>query len=175
MKNIKSCSFTGHRPKSFSFGFDENSKEFLELRNRIRNTIVQVCNEGCRVFYCGMAEGVDLWCAELVLELRDQYDPPLEIRPVIPFLAQPASMSKINQERYRNIMNLSEKKYLVSSLFTKNCYQKRNHYLVDSADVLIAVYDPSNDRSGTAQTVRYAKRKEKKIFLISVENKKKHS
>ena len=168
MKHISSCSFTGHRPKSFSFGYDENSVEFLELKNKIKNTVIQVCNAGCRTFYCGMAEGADLWCAEVVLELKDQYDPPLEICPVIPFLAQPVTMTKKNQIRYRMIMDASERKYLVSSNFTKNCYQKRNYYLVDSADALIAVFDETNSKSGTAQTVRYAKRKEKQIFIIPI-------
>lgn len=172
MDRTKSCSFTGHRPKAFSFGYDENSDDFLELKNRIKNTIIQVCNAGCRVFYCGMAEGTDLWCGEVVLELRDRFDPPLELCPVIPFLAQPASMTRKNQERYQRIMNSSERKFLVSTQYTKNCYQKRNYYMVDSADFLIAVYDEKNDRSGTAQTIRYAKKKNKNIFIIPIKKEK---
>lgn len=168
MKKIESCSFTGHRPKSFSFGYNENSPEFEELKNRIKNTIIQVCNAGCRRFYCGMAEGVDLWCGEIVLELRDRFDPPLEICPVIPFLSQPSSMTEKNKERYRTIMDSSDNKFLVSRNYKKNCYQKRNYYLVDSADALIAVYDEENEQSGTGQTVRYARRKNKQIFVISI-------
>ena len=165
---IKSCAFTGHRPRSFSFGYDEKSEEFLELRNRIKNTIIQVCNAGCRTFYCGMAEGVDLWCGEIVLELKNQFDPPLEICAVVPFIAQPNSNTEINKKRYREIMEASSQRFLVSRNFTKNCYLKRNHYLVDSCDALIAVFDENEERSGTAQTIRYARRKGKKIFLINV-------
>ena len=165
--SIKSCSFTGHRPRSFSFGYDESSSDFLELRNKIKNTIIQVCNAGCRTFYCGMAEGVDLWCGEVVLELQNQFDPPLEICAVVPFLSQPSSMTKENQLRYRRIMDVSSKRFLVSRNFTKNCYQKRNFYLVDSSDALIAVFKENEERSGTAQTIRYAKRKNKRIFLIT--------
>jgi len=168
IQSIKSCAFTGHRPRSFEFGYDESSEQFAELRSRMKNTIIQVCNAGCRTFYCGMAEGVDLWCGELVLELQNQFDPPLEICAVVPFVAQPATMSPLNQNRYRKIMEASSDRFLVSRNFTKACYQKRNYYLVDSCDALIAVFKESESRSGTAQTIRYAKRKQKKIFLISL-------
>ncbi len=167
LENIQTCAFTGHRPRSFSFGSDESSEEFAELSNKIKNTIIQVCNAGCRTFYCGMAEGVDLWCAEIVLELRDQFDPPLQIHAVVPFVAQPTTMSDINQKRYRRIMDASSERFLVSRNFTKCCYQKRNYFLVDSSEALIAVFNPAEERSGTAQTIRYARRKHKKIFLIS--------
>ena len=167
IENIKSCAFTGHRPRSFSFVYDENSQEFSELKNKIKNTIIQVCNAGCRVFYCGMAEGVDLWCGETVLELRDRFDPPLEIYAVVPFIAQPTQMSALNQKRYRRIMDAASERFLVSRNFSKNCYQKRNYYMVEKSDALIAVFKENVERSGTAQTIRYARRKGQKIFLIS--------
>ncbi len=166
MNYIERCAFTGHRPKSFSFGYNEDSPEFGVLINKIRNSIIQACNAGCRTFYCGMAEGVDLWCGEIVLELKDKFDPPLELCAVVPFLGQPDGMSDKNKLRYRKIMENSKDRFLVSRRFTKSCYQKRNFYLVDSCDAIIAVWDEKNKISGTAQTVRYAKRKNKRIFLI---------
>ncbi len=168
MEQFKICSFTGHRPKSFSFGENEEDETFLALRARIKNSMIQICNSGCRTFYCGMAEGVDLWCGEIVLELRDKFDPPLEICAVVPYLSQPKSMSKLNQERYRCIMEASKERYLVSRNFTKNCFQKRNRFLVEACDVLLAVFKEGEDRSGTGQTIRMAKKLEKKIFLIQV-------
>ena len=165
LENINSCAFTGHRSRSFSFGSDESSAEFFELKNRIKNTIIQVCNAGCRTFYCGMAEGVDLWCGEIVLELQNQFEPPLQLCAVVPFISQPVTMSEANQIRYRRIMDATANRFLVSRNFTKSCYQKRNYYLVDSCDALIAVYNSKEELSGNAQTIRYAKRKKKKIFL----------
>ncbi len=166
MNHIECCAFTGHRPKSFSFGYNEDSPEFQNLMLKIKNCIIQVCNAGCRTFYCGMAEGVDLWCGELVLEMKDRFDPPLEICAVVPFLAQPQAMSPINQKRYRMIMEQAKERYLVSRRFTKSCFQKRNCFLVDSSDAIIAVFDEKNTISGTGQTVRYARKKGKTIFLV---------
>ncbi len=165
---ISTCSFTGHRPKSFSFGYCEDCKEFKELMTKIKNTIIQVANAGCRTFYCGMAEGTDLWCGEAVLNLSERFDPPLRIVPVVPFLSQPKSMSEKNQRRYRRIMESSSERFLVSKEFSKSCFQKRNRFLVDSADAVIAIFKESETRSGTAQTIRYAKKKNKRIFFISV-------
>ena len=167
-ETIRSCAFTGHRPKSFSFGYSEDSKEFQMLYTKMKNTVIQVCNAGCRRFYCGMAEGVDLWCGEIVLSLQNEFDPPLEIFAVVPYLAQPASMTEINQRRYHRIMARSKERFLISREFTKACFSKRNRFLVDSADALIAVYNESEYRSGTGQTVRYAKSRKKRIFQISV-------
>lgn len=46
-------------------------------------------------------------------------------------------------------------------------YYRRNRYLVDHADCLIAVYDNNqNMRSGTGMTVRYAEKKGKPVTLI---------
>lgn len=165
-RKLCACSFTGHRPKSFPFGYREEDIGFQELRARIRDAVISVCNLGCRTFYCGMAEGADLWCGEIVLELRDSFDPPLEICAVVPYLSQPEKMTKKNQQRYRAIMESAKERYLVAKDYHKLCFQKRNLFLVDSCDVLIAVLQSDNDRSGTAQTVRMAKKKNKKVILV---------
>lgn len=47
------------------------------------------------------------------------------------------------------------------------CYKKRNYYMVDHADCLLAVYDNERSvRSGTGMTVNYAKKKGLPITLI---------
>ena len=171
MEEIRSCAFTGHRPKSFSFGYDESDPDFTALRNRMQSAIVQACNAGCRRFYCGMAEGVDLWCGEIVWEMRDFYDPPLEIVAVVPFLGQENAMKTRFYGRYHRIMKTAKERYLVSRTYHKDVYRRRNQFLVDSCDALIAVYDPAQSASGTMQTVRYAEKKGKRIFRIEVTQK----
>jgi uncharacterized phage-like protein YoqJ len=42
--------------------------------------------------------------------------------------------------------------------------QKRNRYLVDSCDEMLAIYD--GQRGGTMQTINYAKSKRKKVTII---------
>ena len=166
MKNVLSCAFTGHRPQSFSFGYDETSAEFKALMGRVRNCIIQACNAGCRDFYCGMAEGADLWCGEMIVDMKNSFDPPLEIFPVVPYIAQPDGMSEKNKARYQKIMEASKERFLVGRKFSKSCFQKRNYFLVDSCDAVIAIWDRNHTFSGTAQTIRYAQKKKKKIWII---------
>ncbi len=170
MDDIHSCAFTGHRPKSFSFGLNESDPAFTALYQKMKSSIIQVMNAGCRRFYCGMAEGVDLWCGEIVLDLADQFFPKPEIIAVVPFIGQDKAMRQPFFARYHRIMQASTERYLVSRAYHKDCYRKRNQFLVDSCDALIAVYKPFETISGTMQTVRYAEKKGRKIFRVIVED-----
>lgn len=56
---------------------------------------------------------------------------------------------------------MTQKKYC------KDCYYIRNRYLVDHADIVLAVYDmQANKRSGTGYTVHYAQAQSKPIIVI---------
>lgn len=59
------CCFTGHRPEKL--GAPEE-KIKAALKKEIRTAV----SEGYSVFISGMARGVDVWAAELVLELREE-------------------------------------------------------------------------------------------------------
>ena len=51
--------------------------------------------------------------------------------------------------------------------YTADDYLPRNHNIVDSTDILVATPDtPERLRSGTWATVRYAREKNKKIYVI---------
>ena len=121
---------------------------------------------GCRRFYCGMAEGVDLWCGEILLELKKTYDPHLEIYAVIPFLDQNKSMSDKNRIRYQSILEQSDTHVIIASRFQRTAFKMRNRFMIDSADALIAVWIPSHTYSGTAQTVRLAQKKQIPVFFV---------
>lgn len=51
------------------------------------------------------------------------------------------------------------------------CYKRRNYYMVDHADILLAVYDNDRSiRSGTGMTVNYARKKGVSVILIHPDN-----
>ena len=59
---VKKCAFTGHRPQSLPFGFDESDKRCTSLKSVMRDQIVALIeNEGVTHFITGMALGVDMW------------------------------------------------------------------------------------------------------------------
>lgn len=64
-KRMHRCCFTGHRPQKLT---QPESVIRRELEFEIRNSI----SEGYTVFISGMAQGVDIWAAEIVLRLRTE-------------------------------------------------------------------------------------------------------
>ena len=75
----KKCSCTGHRPQKFPFEYGGRNKEFQtylkELESKIKAAITEY---GVTCFISGMALGVDLDFAEIVLKLRKKYSLKLE-------------------------------------------------------------------------------------------------
>ena len=66
------CCFTGHRPEKLPWGTDESDPRCAALKRRLDDVIRTAYDEGMRHFICGMARGSDLYCAELVLALRQE-------------------------------------------------------------------------------------------------------
>ena len=164
--NIKySCAFTGHRPKRFSFGYDENTAAFIQLQNVLSETIEQFIRTGITKFYTGMALGVDTWAAMAVLEKRKVY-PHVQLVAVLPCETQADRWSTAQRERYFDfILPECDDVITLQTGYTPSCMQERNKYLVDHSDYLLAVYD-GGDSFSTAYTVQYAKAKTRTIALI---------
>ena len=64
------CAFTGHRPKSFPWGYNESALGCILLKEVLTAQISALAEQGVTDFLSGMAQGVDLWCAQIVLDLR---------------------------------------------------------------------------------------------------------
>lgn len=95
-KRKKRVCFTGHRPEKLN---DSEETIKKELRAEILNSI----NEGFNVFISGMARGVDIWAAEIIIELKNKgYD--LKLICAIPYDGFESKWSKEWQIRYNNII-----------------------------------------------------------------------
>ena len=96
----KTCAFTGHRPQSLPFGFDESDKRCTSLKSVMRDQIVALIeNEGVTHFITGMALGVDMYAAEIVLDLKSKY-PHITLESAIPCETQAIKWSVASRERY---------------------------------------------------------------------------
>lgn len=161
----KACCCTGHRPKAFSFSYDEESEGFNRLKNDLSRIVLVLYQKGVTEFYTGMAEGSDIWFAEAVLKLKELFDD-VNLHSIIPFPNQKDSMSNGFKKRYENIIKKAADVTCTSPSYNKDCFKVRNYSLVDHSHVVIAIYDKENSRSGTGQTYRYAQRQNKKIILL---------
>ncbi|UEB79357.1 DUF1273 domain-containing protein [Clostridium sp. M62/1] len=161
---MKTCAFTGHRPQNLPFGFNEEDECCINLKKTLREQIINLIeNEGVTHFISGMAIGVDMYAAEIVLDLKARY-PNITLESAIPCETQAVKWSMAQRERYYDIAARCDKETMLQSRYSPDCMDKRNRYMADHADVLIAVWDGSP--SGTGKTVRYAHQQGKSVTVI---------
>ena len=106
---MKTCAFTGHRPKS-----------------------------------------VDMYAAEIVLDLKQTY-PYITLECAIPYERQAVRWPEALRNRYFSITERCDQETMLQRQYTPDCLRKRNQYMVDHADIVLAVWNGSP--SGTGQTV----------------------
>ena len=158
------CAFTGQRPKSFPWGYDENAPSCVLLKEVLASQISALAEQGVTDFLSGMAQGVDLWCAQIVLDLR-KTNPALKLHAILPCEGQERKWTASAQEHYRSILAQANEVIYVGQEYSRNCMLKRNRYLVDHSSILLAVYNGTY-QSGTGMTVRYAQRLKREIIII---------
>ena len=158
------CAFTGHRPKSFPFGYDESHPDCKKIKKRIKKEIKAMMKKGVDIFISGAAMGVDMWAMEAVLELKKQ-NPTIRLVAAIPFRGQADRWSSDMQARYYGLLDQCDKVACFSENYSIGCYHERDRKMVDAAAHLIAVYNGSAE-GGTAYTVAYAKENGRDVVLI---------
>ena len=121
----KSCAFTGHRPHKFPWKYDEADSRCLALKTALREQIVCLADVEITNFYSGMAEGTDIWAAEIVLELCDK-GYPLQLHCVLPCKGQADRWSEAARQRYCNILAQANSSEYVSREYRKDCRSSRN-------------------------------------------------
>lgn len=152
---VRRCAFTGYRPQKMAFGFDELDPRCVDFKERLKTTIEMLIWEGYSHFLSGGAMGMDMYAAEIVLELRKEY-PWIGLEMVIPFDTQPDKWNELYQARYNILLEAADIITFTSHEYTKGALFRRNRYLVDNADLLLAAYD--GQPGGTQMTCDYARK-----------------
>ena len=158
------CAFTGHRPKSFPWKYNETAPGCVLLKEVLAKQIKLLADRGVTDWLSCMAQGVDLWCAQIVLDLRKE-NPALKLHCILPCEGQESKWSALARERYRSILAQANEVVYVGQEYSRDCMLERNRYLVDRASILLAVYDGTY-RSGTGMTVRYAQKLGRVAIII---------
>ena len=152
------CGFTGHRPEKL------NTSE-KEVKAALRKQIDQAVHDGFTVFITGMARGVDLWAAEIVLDLRKRNK---EIRLIcaIPHDGFEARWSPSWHELYQYVLAEADLTRVISKGYHTGVYQVRNEWMVNHSTSVIAVFN--GQPSGTKNTIDYAYRQGVPVVLLDV-------
>lgn len=168
--NGKVCCFTGYRPHRF--GFSPNGLRPEQVKDALFRVIGHLVNEGYRTFISGMCLGVDMWAAEEVLAWKKRF-PAISLVAAVPFEGQETHWRQADRHQYATLLAQCDHVEIVcnpeqAKKDAPACYRKRNAFMVDCADTVVAVFAPdtADARSGTAATVRYARRKMRRIVYI---------
>lgn len=150
------CCFTGHRPNKLDYSESEIK---LLLETAIDNAI----SDGYVTFITGMAEGVDIWAAEIVLE-KKKHNTSLHLICAVPHPGFEKRRSEYETEQYENIIKNADYVTTISGNYYRACYQKRNIWMVDHSSLVIAVFNGTT--SGTKNTVDYARKVS--VYIVNV-------
>lgn len=160
--------FTGHRPKLLPCGFDETHPACLKIKYQMKRlTRGLIEKKNVTHFISGAALGADMWGMEIVLELKTEY-PDVMLEAAIPCNSQADKWNGTAQKRYKRLLSLCDRVTPVVKEYTADCMMKRNKYMVDMSDYVIAVWN--GKPSGTGNTIQYAREKGKIIYCIDTVN-----
>lgn len=163
MSEIKAC-FTGHRPQNLPFRFNESDVRCLKIKEQLEKIIRDlIVNYNVTYFISGMALGIDVYAAEIVLKLKKEF-PIIKLEAAIPCETQAVKWKEADRDRYYSIIEKCDKETMLQAHYTADCMQKRNKYMVDNSKYVIAVWD--GRPSGTGSTVRYAKEQGRLVYVI---------
>ncbi|MCH5213538.1 MAG: DUF1273 family protein, partial [Oscillospiraceae bacterium] len=134
--------------------------------SQLRRLIVGVIEKkNVTRFISGCALGTDLWAAEIVLELKEEY-PNITLEAAVPCRNQTASWNIKDKERYEQLLSRCDTVTVLQERYTADCMQKRNIYMVSAADYVIAVWNCKP--SGTSKTIQHAIDIGKPVYYVDV-------
>ncbi|MBR4079584.1 MAG: DUF1273 family protein [Christensenellaceae bacterium] len=163
-----SCCFTGHRPPKLSWRYDENNEKCVRLKLILKEQISKLREKGVRLFLTGMADGVDIYAAEAVIELKKEHPEwKIKLIGIIPYTGQEGHPGTKYYSRYQNILQNADRFFILSPHYTQDCLLERNRFMVDQCKYVLAVYN--GEKGGTGYTINYAKQKNRDITIIDPE------
>ena len=152
---MKNCSFTGHRHIP-----DGHMKALSQLLDR---AIEYTYSEGCRNFYTGGALGFDTMAARQLIRYKLSHSD-MRLIIVVPCKNQDEKWSPSQRDAYEYILANADEIFYCSEEYTKDCMKKRNAYLAEQCDIMIAYSGRTS--SGSAQTVRMAESRGKTVYNL---------
>ena len=140
-KRLHRCCFAGHRPEGILLS-ETTAKEWLRFQ------IQQAITDGYTTFITGMGMGVDIWAAQIVLELREA-NPSLHLIAVEPYPGFSAKWTEEWHSAYEQVIKGADLVKRMSQTYNPVAINARINWMVDHSSRLIAIYNGSKGYTGT--------------------------
>lgn len=150
----KTCCVTGHRT------IRPDRQAYMEgaLRREVRQAIA----DGYTHFISGFASGVDLLFAGIVVDEKKRH-PELALEAALPY---PGRLNTPDGQ-FHELIRACRAVKVECERYAPHCYARRNRYMVEQSQRVIAVYD-GRDHGGTLYTLRRARALGRDVRLIRV-------
>lgn len=144
---MKRLLVSGYKPHELGI-FSENHEGIKYIKIALEKQLNLLLEEGLEWVIISGQQGVELWCAEIVLELQKKF-PQLQLAVITPFLEQEKSWKEEKQQHYHSILS---KANFVSSITNKPYegpwqFRAKNKFLLENSDGLLVIYDEENEGS----------------------------
>lgn len=150
---------TGHRSQDLG-GYRTPNPTYDFVRSQLREQFLKI--QPTKII-TGMAQGTDQWSAEIAIELG------IPFIAAVPFKGQEFAWPLKEADHYRELLTKAEEVVIVCvGTFANWKMQKRNEWMVDHCDEVLAVWNGKTN-GGTYNCIKYVLSKEKPITYIRVE------
>ena len=139
-KRLHRCCFAGHRPEGILLS-ETTAKEWLRFQ------IQQAITDGYTTFITGMGMGVDIWAAQIVLELREA-NPSLHLIAVEPYPGFSAKWTEEWRSAYQEVIAAADLVKRISKRYAPDAINNRLYWMVDHSSRLIAIYNGTKGYTG---------------------------
>lgn len=164
------CCFTGHRRRDLP----EDNSSMRRLTSVLDHLCHDAYNSGYRTFITGMAEGVDLICADLIYKMkRFENKSDANIICALPYPEHKRELKQpMDRYMYDIILRVSSAVVVCSFAGNRERYKLRNTFMVSNSSKVIGVYKRKDKGSGTLQTLNLAKKFNIDTDVISLDDKR---
>ena len=148
---------TGHRPQFLPCRFNETHAWLIRCLTDL-NEWLTANVDNIEYIITGGAIGWDTWLAEHCHKLC------IPFKVYVPFKEQGKNWPHAAQTRYEEMLSYAKEIIYITELYSKSAFLVRDQRMVDDAETILALWNPSHKSGGTYHTMCYAETKGKPII-----------
>ena len=154
--------------KAFELGvFKQDHEAVKYIKKAIQSHLLAIVEEGLEWVIISGQLGTELWAAEVVFDLREEYTQ-LKLGILLPFLNQEESWNEMNREYYQSILAQAD---FVDAIFKKpyegpQQLRIKNQYMVQKSDAMLILYDSEKEGSPKYPYLEAQKRQDQSTYPI---------